>query len=627
MKLSHSRVECFNKCPYQFKLRYIDKLETLPTDDPTSALILGHALHTGIEKNTEASIEEYYNAYPVINDNHVTEAIKLEYWIPKIKEAIPPGGLHEIEIADGEDFVGYIDYLVPVDDQDLVCDYCSKNCDCGYAYSGQKCKKYEIYDLYDWKYSNNVKNYMESGQLHEYKYFFEKLNPNKKIRNMYFMFVPKCNLKIKYKNKTNPKDETIQEFRKRVFEDLESKQLEFVEVKYDPNKVIEFLNNGIHAINCVEYIKNPSRLCDWCQFQRYCEKGEDLDMQLPKNERISNSEVTKRKIWLYGAPFSGKTYLANSFPDMLLLSTDGNYTQLPGGIPPHIDIKDIVTVEGRITKKQFAWEVLKDVISELEKKQNDFKTIVLDLIEDTYEQCRLYMYDQLGITHESDDSFRAWDKVRTEYLSTIKRLMNLNYENIILISHEDTSKDIMKKSGDKITSIKPNLGDKPALKIAGMVDLVARVVADDNNRVISFKTNEVIFGGGRLNVQVNEIPCEYEELMKVYDEANSGASKVVESKPARQKKKEVREEMSEPKVEVSPSVEESSVKEVEVATATPVETETPEQPVRRTRKPREVVKEDLGTEVKIESTGEVAKVESTPSEETPVRRRRRRVEE
>lgn len=572
MKLSHSRVETFNQCAYKFKLRYIDKLETLPTDDPASPLILGHALHTGIEKNTEEAIKEYYNAYPVINDNHVTEAIKLEYWIPKIKEAIPSGGLHEIEIADGEDFVGYIDYLVPVDNN--------------------------TYDLYDWKYSNNINNYLESGQLHEYKYFFEKLNPNKKIRNMYFMFVPKCNLKIKYKNKTNPKDETIQEFRKRVFEDLESKQLEFVKVEYDPNKVIEFLNNGIHAINCVEYIKNPSRLCDWCEFQRYCEKGEMIDMQLPKNERISNSEVTKRKIWLYGAPFSGKTYLANSFPDMLLLSTDGNYTQLPGGIPPHIDIKDVVTVEGRITKKQFAWEVLKDVISELEKKQNDFKTIVLDLIEDTYEHCRLYMYDQLGITHESDDSFRAWDKVRTEYLSTIKRLMNLNYENIILISHEDTSKDIMKKSGDKITSIKPNLGDKPALKIAGMVDLVARVVADDNNRVISFKTNEVIFGGGRLNVQVNEIPCEYEELMKVYDEANSGAVKTTtENKPRSSKTTDrVEKPVAEP------------VEEVEVATAEPVEVETPEQPVKRTRKPREVVEE------------------APTTEETP-RRRRRRVEE
>ncbi len=89
----------------------------------------------------------------------------------------------------------------------------------------------------------------------------------------------------------------------------------------------------------------------------------------------------------------------------------------------------------------------------------------------------------------------------------------------ILISHEDRTKDITKKTGDKITSIKPNLQDKVATKVAGMVDIVARVVADGNERTLSFKTNEVIFGGGRLNVSSTDIPLDYDELMKVYEEA------------------------------------------------------------------------------------------------------------
>lgn len=333
-------------------------------------------------------------------------------------------------------------------------------------------------------------------------------------------------------------------------------------------------------------------------------------MELPKNERVATNAKTKRKIWIYGSPFSGKTYLANQFPDILLLSTDGNYTQLPSGIPPHIDIKDIVTVEGRMTKRQFAWEVLKDVIAELEKKQNDFKTIVLDLIEDTYEQCRLYMYDQLGITHESDDSFRAWDKVRTEYLSTIKRLMNLDYENIILISHEDSSKDLTKRSGDKITAIKPNLQDKAALKIAGMVDLVARVIAEDDKRVISFKTSEVIFGGGRLNVTVNEIDCNYDELMRVYDEANGGRT------PVKTSTVEPKQEEKQENVPVNELGNPVGTRAVETAVAEPVEAETAEQPVRRTRK-KNVVEEAPAT---IEAT-------ETPSEEPKRRTRKKRTED
>ena len=46
MRMSFSRVETFVNCPYRFKLRYLDKLETLPEwDDPANPLIIGTALH------------------------------------------------------------------------------------------------------------------------------------------------------------------------------------------------------------------------------------------------------------------------------------------------------------------------------------------------------------------------------------------------------------------------------------------------------------------------------------------------------------------------------------------------------------------------------------------------------
>ena len=71
--------------------------------------------------------------------------------------------------------------------------------------------------------------------------------------------------------------------------------------------------------------------------------------------------------------------------------------------------------------------------------------------------------------------------------------MDLDYENIILISHEDRSRDLTRKSGDKISSIRPNLREKVANKVAGMVDLVARIVADDNDK------SQLSLRKGRLN--------------------------------------------------------------------------------------------------------------------------------
>lgn len=474
-------------------------MTTIPATEPDNPLILGQTVHTGIEKSLEEAIREYCFSFPIITDEHINEIIKFETVIPLARAAIPPGGKFEVEIKD-DDFHGFIDYLVPARTEQRL--------------NGENQEIPDVFDLYDFKYSNNVSGYKQSGQLHEYKYFFERNNPGKKIRNMFFVFIPKVTIRQK-------KTETLLEFRERLKEALSGVEVKIVQIGFNPERVIEFLF-GIKAVNEeTEFPQEKSYLCRYCEFQEYCEKGNDYMIKLPENKRRNIEAVEKRVLWIYGVPFCGKTTFANNFPDPLMLNTDGNIKFVDA---PYIRIKDEVRVEGRQTKRTLAWDVFKDTISELEKKENTFRTIVVDLLEDLYEHCRLYMYQQMGITHESDDSFRAWDKVRGEFLNTLKRLMNLDYENIILISHEDTSKDITRKGGDKITAITPNLQEKVANKVAGMVDVVARIVADGETRTFSFKSNEVIFGGGRLRVNAKDIPLDVKALFAVYDEANKNAA-------------------------------------------------------------------------------------------------------
>ena len=224
---------------------------------------------------------------------------------------------------------------------------------------------------------------------------------------------------------------------------------------------------------------------------------------LPKNEKRTVNKLSQIKIWIYGAPFSGKTTLANNFPDALILNTDGNINSFNS---PFVRIRD--ELDGRQTIK--AWVIFKRTIEEL-KQGSGYKTIVVDLVEDVFEYCRLYCYEKLGIEHESDNSFKAYDYVRNEFLNAMKSLVNLNY-NIVLISHEDTSKDITKRSGDKITAIKPNITEKLANKLAGMVDLVGRVT----NRKLSFYSDEVVFGGGRIKLNKTEIPLNFNALIDIY---------------------------------------------------------------------------------------------------------------
>lgn len=562
-------------------------MNTIPDTEPDNALILGTALHTGIEEGVEQALAFYQSSFPILTDDHIHEMMKLEAMIPKAKALLPPGGTFELPIGDS-DFTGFMDYLWPAG---------WMNTRHPSNYWGEDV---QVFDLYDFKYSNNGKSYSVSGQLHEYKYWYELTHPGHRIRNMYFLIVPKVKIRQK-------KTETLMQFRDRLQDALKEAEPYLMPVQYDPMKIIGFLTDVKHMVEAADFPKNPNHFCGWCEYQEYCEKGWNY-MLLPKNERRNLNATKKKVVWLYGAPFSGKTFFANQFPDPLMLNTDGNIKFVDA---PYIAIRDTVTVEGRITKRKLAYEVFVETVDELEKKQNTFKTIVVDLLEDVYEACRVYICDRQGWKHESDDSFRAWDMVRSEFLNTLKRLINMDYENIILISHEDRTRDLTRKSGDKISSIKPNLQDKVANKVSGMVDLVARIVADDNDRVLSFKTSEVIFGGGRLTVHNKEIPLDYEAFCEVYEEANQRAAGAMkhggntpatpapetadsgEQRPSRRRRK--------PKAEESPAPDPEAVDDPngtftpgggEVDDSAPVEQTEPApkmdvNPPRRTRKKRD----------------------------------------
>lgn len=554
MQVSYSRISTYEKCPYQFKLRYKDKLETIFNCDPQNALVLGHALHTGIEKDVDTAIKEYYSAYPVIKDTHITEAMKLEYLIPKVK-ALLPKGEHERYI-ETPDFHGYIDLLVPM----------------GYMAKESIYNPYgedvDIYDLYDFKYSNNVGGYMESAQLHLYKYFFELTNPSKRIRNLYFVFIPKCNLRMKYKNKTNKRDETIYEFRKRCMEDLKSKEIQIKQIGYDPNKVIEFLMATKRCIEDTEFIKNPTRLCDWCEYQQYCEKGINY-MILPENKRRERTINTEPDMWIYADSYVGKSTFVDQIDGVLFANTDGNVDNITS---PVVRITDELVKNGRMTTKVFAWEKFLELVDELEKKDNDFKVIALDLMEDLYEHCRLYMYNKLGIEHEQDAGFgKGWDMVRTEFCSTIKRLKNLGYR-IIYISKEIKT-EVNLKNGAKITSYAPNLPDKVANILAGTVTLTVRAFMNNRGRFLQLAKEENIFGGGRFNFVNDTCPLDMNSFIKELKLAQGGE---VKEPP---KKAEEPTKVEEAKKEEEKPVEAEEPKAVEEPPAE-------EKPKRRTRKKR-----------------------------------------
>lgn len=236
MGFSYSKVGTFTDCPYKYKLTYVDKLEPLPDLRPTNALYIGTAVHEGIEKRSvEAALESYKSNYPELTDDHEIEMFKIQSILPKAIEVVPEGE-YEYKLIGDDGFIGFIDCLVPI--------------------------KEGVYDLLDFKCSNNAKGYAESGQVHVYKYYYEQLTGNK-IRNMYYVMIPK-------EPQVLNEDWSIDKLKNHITTTFNNAEIKFVPIEYDIDKVNEFFNKRDKMFNATHYSKVYGWKCRWCPYSAYC---------------------------------------------------------------------------------------------------------------------------------------------------------------------------------------------------------------------------------------------------------------------------------------------------------------------------------------------------------------------
>lgn len=493
---SYSRVSLFNDCPYHFDLRYHKKLTEIPKLDAANPLIIGHALHKGIETDVETALDEYFNAFPVITDRIVEEAMKLEILIPKVEDFLTQNFaefelMHEYKL-DFPNYLGFVDLILKAPDETCM--------------------------VMDFKYSNNIKNYLDSGQLHIYKDYLEQ--DGFQVKKLAYLFVPKISIKQK-------DNEDLFHFRKRLIKEVTESEVKLVPIEFNEMESVYFKNSIINIEATKDFSKrNTSGNCFSCnpRFRpNYLEaieneKGE-IEMILPKNERRERKIDTKPDFWIYADSYVGKSTFVDKVENVLFLNTDGNTDNTTA---PVVQIKDTVTKTGRVTNRKLAWDLFLDTIGELETEENDFEAVALDLVEDIYEHCRVYVFDKNGWEHESDGSYgKGWSKVTTEFNNAMKRLKALGYQ-VIYISKEKVE-EITLKGGAKRTTFKPNINDKVANFLTGTVDLTLRAfVNSDDERFLQLAKKQNVFGGGRFDFQVDTIPLEMDAFIEELTAAQEG---------------------------------------------------------------------------------------------------------
>jgi hypothetical protein len=182
--------------------------------------------------------------------------------------------------------------------------------------------------------------------------------------------------------------------------------------------------------------------------------------------------------------------------------------------------------------------------------------------------------------------------VRTEFLSAMKRLKNLGYQ-VIFISKELTS-EITLKNGNKITTIKPNINDKVANVLAGIVDLTVRAFMDGDERYLQLEKKENVFGGGRFNFKVPVVKLDKDEFIKALRGAQEGIKTYSRAESAKEAAagettgNETKEDGATATAKGDTNGDETSEEETAATTTeeTTAATEEPEKPAKRSRRSR-----------------------------------------
>ncbi len=86
---------------------------------------------------------------------------------------------------------------------------------------------------------------------------------------------------------------------------------------------------------------------------------------------------TPRNFFIYGATMSGKSYLAERFPNPLFLNTDGNAA---AGTSPAIQVRNVRDSTGRLQESII--DQIDKIVLALANEKHTYETVVIDVVDD-----------------------------------------------------------------------------------------------------------------------------------------------------------------------------------------------------------------------------------------------------
>jgi hypothetical protein len=239
-----------------------------------------------------------------------------------------------------------------------------------------------------------------------------------------------------------------------------------------------------------------------------------MTMTLPTTKTKPTTEIEKQTILLYAVPKLGKSTFASKFPEAVFFECEPGLN--------HLEVFKVPT---------YSWEAFLEACKLIAKGDHQFKTIVIDTVDNAFKMCSDYVCAKHGIEYEGDMGHgKGWALVKNEWHRVLTRLASLPY-GLVLISHA-VDKTIETRTGE-YTKTQPSLPDRARNVVLGLVDIilygdsVSRKDAAGNvvvDRVLRTKPHPTYEAGDRTGRLPEILPLDYAAFHSAFTGTTSNST-------------------------------------------------------------------------------------------------------
>ena len=221
-------------------------------------------------------------------------------------------------------------------------------------------------------------------------------------------------------------------------------------------------------------------------------RGAVSSITLPSQKRKPVSDIALYITMVYGRAGIGKTTLAASYPNCMLMSCER--------ISKGVKAFDFNADNGGVT----SWDIFMRGVELLEAGGHYFETTSIDTIESLYYHCMDFVCDRDGVDHPSDgDHGKVWNAVRVEFTEGLTRLINTGL-GVVMTSHSKES-EIKTRSGDKFFRIQPSMPGQAYNVVMALTDIVCyaefvKMESGEAARILITEGDELVDAKSPLNM-------------------------------------------------------------------------------------------------------------------------------